>query len=64
MQVSIIVPVRNEARHLPQVLERLTSLDFPNDDYEILVIDGGSDDGTPEVANRFQIAFKNCTHDS
>lgn len=42
--VSVIVPARNEARNLPLVLSELSS------EYELIVVDGHSDDGTPEVA--------------
>ncbi len=47
MRVSIIVPVLNEATTLGATLQRLSS-EFPG--CELLVADGGSTDGTPEVA--------------
>lgn len=42
--VSVVLPVRNEARNLPYVAERMPPVD------EIIVIDGGSQDDTAEVA--------------
>lgn len=47
MRVSIIVPVRNEATVIAPALRRLRR-DFP--DCELVVVDGGSTDGTPELA--------------
>ncbi len=47
LTVSIIVPVLNEAQIISEALQRLRR-DFP--DCELLVIDGGSSDGTPELA--------------
>lgn len=46
--VSIIVPVWNEAGIISEALQRL-GRDFP--DCELLVVDGGSSDGTPELAS-------------
>ena len=48
MRVSVIVPVRNESACLRGTLLGLGCQDFPVDDYEILVIDGESDDGTAD----------------
>jgi rSAM/selenodomain-associated transferase 2 len=45
--VSIVVPVLNEAATITDALTRLRR-DFP--DCELLVVDGGSTDGTPELA--------------
>lgn len=45
--VSIIVPVLNEAPRIAASLQRLRR-DFP--ETELIVVDGGSTDGTPELA--------------
>jgi rSAM/selenodomain-associated transferase 2 len=45
--VSVIVPVLNEEQALPDQLECLRSLDRP---HEVLVVDGGSSDGTRKIA--------------
>lgn len=44
LSVSVVVPARNEARNLPWVLARLP------DQYEVVLVDGHSSDGTAEVA--------------
>lgn len=46
LRVSIVVPVLNEAPRLPGLLAQLHR-DFP--DCEIIVVDGGSTDGSPEL---------------
>ncbi|MCH5643940.1 glycosyltransferase family 2 protein [Gordonia sp. ABSL49_1] len=43
--VSVIVPTRNEAKNLPYVAKRM-----PDGIAEIIVVDGGSTDGTLDVA--------------
>lgn len=51
--VSLIVPCRNEARHIGACLDSLLDESWPADRMEILVVDGMSDDGTrPLVAAR------------
>ena len=47
MFLSSIIPVRNEAAHLDDLLQFATSGDSP--EWEILVVDGMSDDGTREI---------------
>lgn len=45
MKISVVIPVFNEKENLPSTLESLTA--FP-DLFEIVVVDGGSTDGTIE----------------
>jgi rSAM/selenodomain-associated transferase 2/rSAM/selenodomain-associated transferase 1 len=47
-RISVIVPALNEAEHLPQTLLSLKDAR----DVETVVVDGGSTDGTPEIAKR------------
>lgn len=46
--VSVIVPARNEARNIERVLTSLAASDYP--DFEVIVVDDGSEDGTGELA--------------
>ena len=48
--VSVIVPVRNEERRIGGCLRSLAAQDYPVDRFEVLVVDGGSTDGTRRVA--------------
>src|SRR3954447_16439990 len=45
VRVSVIVPTLNEARNLPHVLPRI-----PPWVHEVVLVDGGSEDGTVDVA--------------
>jgi len=50
-RVSIIVPVLNEVGRIERCLAALNSQ--PEEVSEILVVDGGSSDGTQEIIHRF-----------
>jgi glucosyl-dolichyl phosphate glucuronosyltransferase len=52
--ISVIVCTRNRAELLTRAVASVVGQEFPRDDYEILVVDNGSTDRTPEVAAQFQ----------
>jgi glycosyltransferase involved in cell wall biosynthesis len=47
--VSVVVPIRNEAATIGRCLAALAAQDYPAERVEILVVDGASDDGTPDI---------------
>jgi glycosyltransferase involved in cell wall biosynthesis len=49
--VSIIMPVRNEERHITNVLQSLLGQDYPHDRMEIIVADGMSSDATRQMVS-------------
>lgn len=51
--VSLVVATRNEARHLPALLESLAASEYPVERIEVLIVDGESTDGTREVAQGY-----------
>lgn len=58
MLVSVIIPVRNESAHIQQTLAHLHRQEFDADEFEIIVVDGESEDQTvfrvQEVAHSFR----------
>jgi dolichyl-phosphate beta-glucosyltransferase len=55
VDLSVVVPAYNEERRLPPTLiDMIDYLDRRGLSYEILVIDDGSRDGTPEVVRKFE----------
>lgn len=52
MFISVVVAVRNEAKHIRGCIESLANQDYEN--YEIIVVDGMSDDGTYEILKELQ----------
>ena len=52
MKVTAVVPVYNEEKTIKNVLDVLTSSDMIN---EIIVVDDGSTDNTPEIIKKFNV---------
>lgn len=52
MKLSVIVPVYNVERWLPACLDSLLVKDLP--DYEVIAVDDGSTDSSPEILSRYQ----------
>ena len=51
--VSVVVPVYNEEANLPELLRRVTSvLDAAGDPYDVILVDDGSRDETPQILGR------------
>jgi O-antigen biosynthesis protein len=53
LKVSVVVATYNGARTLRTCLESLGRLNYP--DYEVIVVDDGSTDATPEIAKQFPV---------
>ncbi|MDQ2054557.1 glycosyltransferase [Halobellus sp. H-GB7] len=52
--VSVVVTVRNDREHLRACLDALAELAYPT--YEVVVVDDGSTDGTPDAAVNHRLA--------
>jgi dolichol-phosphate mannosyltransferase len=52
VQVSIVIPVRNEAENIIPLLEEIIDVMKGADAYEIIVVDDGSNDQTSQVLNQ------------
>ena len=48
--ISVIIPTYNEEENIAQCLVSLSHQTVPRDEYEIIVVDGGSKDATREIA--------------
>ncbi len=59
MQISIIICSYNRADYLGEALDALYAQTAPLDQFEVLVVDNNSTDGTPEVFNKWRDAHPN-----
>jgi cellulose synthase/poly-beta-1,6-N-acetylglucosamine synthase-like glycosyltransferase len=55
--VSVIVPMRNELRYIERCLRSLAAQDYPHGRFEVIVVDGGSRDGSRELAESMRDAL-------
>ena len=53
MKFSIIVAAYNVAEYLEECVESLVNQNFPNSEYEVLIVDDGSKDNTKDVVSSF-----------
>jgi succinoglycan biosynthesis protein ExoA len=51
--VSVVIPVRNEAGSIGRCLDSVLGQDYPADQFEVLVVDGRSDDETPGIIGEY-----------
>lgn len=51
--VTVVVPVRNEQQFIARTLDGLLTQDYPLSRFEILVVDGESDDRTCEIVDEY-----------
>lgn len=50
--VSALIVMRNECNYIESAVMSFVNQTYPKDKYEIIVIDGGSNDGTLDIVNR------------
>lgn len=51
---SIIVPAYNEEKIIKKTLEHLTTIDYPKNRYEIIVVENGSTDDTFAISKKYE----------
>lgn len=52
---SIVVPFRNEAKNLPDILYSFSQLNYPRDFFEIIFVNDSSDDNSVEIIENFPV---------
>jgi len=55
--VSVVVPVRNSPVRIARCIEAILDQTYPKDRFEILVVDNGSTDETPDVIRKYPVRY-------
>ena len=53
-RVSILLPIRNEAKFISKTIHSIFQQDYPNEMLEIIIADGDSDDGTKKELDKLK----------
>lgn len=59
MLISVVIPTYNRSRILKDCLQALALQDLPHKDFEVIVVDDGSQDDTAKVAKGFASMYEN-----
>ncbi|MEM5647602.1 glycosyltransferase [Bacillus cereus] len=59
VEVSVIIPVRNEEEFIEACLNSVLANEYPKDNMEIIIIDGNSEDLTIKLVREYQQKFNN-----
>lgn len=51
-KLSVIIPFRNEAKHLPELLKSIEKLNYPKHLFEIIFVDDASEDDSVEIIQK------------
>ena len=55
--LSVICPIYNEEKYIAQFLDSLLQQDYPQDDLEILLVDGMSKDKTRDIVAEYTAQY-------
>ena len=61
IEYSFLVPVYNEEKYLERCVDSLLSQDYPNNSYEIVLVDDGSTDRSVEICDNYKNENHNIT---
>ena len=61
LKISVIIPAYNAENYLTEALDSVTGQTMPDSEYEIIIINDGSSDHTPEILKKYAASHTNIT---
>lgn len=61
-RTAVLVPAWNEAAVIAGTVDRLTSMNYPEESLRVYVVDDASDDGTPEILRAKELEYPGRVH--
>ena len=55
LKISIVLPTYNNARTIKQCLDGIFNQKYPSNLYEVLIVDGGSNDNTLDICKKYPV---------
>ena len=55
---SIVIPFRNEAQNLPNLLESLSKLNYPHSHFEVILVNDDSNDESVDIINQYLVKIE------
>jgi cellulose synthase/poly-beta-1,6-N-acetylglucosamine synthase-like glycosyltransferase len=53
--ISVVIGIRNEEKFIEECIESLLNLDYPQNSYEIIIVDGMSTDKTRDIVQKYPV---------
>lgn len=60
--VSVVIPAYNEQAALEKTVDSVVALDYPKNKLEIVIVDDGSKDATPEIGKMLEKKYSNVKY--
>lgn len=60
-RISLVIPIYNVEKYLAKCLDSCIKQDIPTDDYEIIIVNDGTRDGSLEIAERYALFNSNMS---
>jgi cellulose synthase/poly-beta-1,6-N-acetylglucosamine synthase-like glycosyltransferase len=59
--ISIIIAAKNEGSNIPVLINKLRNLNYPSENYEVIIVDDSSTDFTHDITKELIVGYPNFT---
>ena len=62
LMLSIIIPMYNAEKYIEECLDSILNSNLPKNLYELVIVNDGSKDKSPEIAQNYAAKYSNVTY--